>query len=332
MSQLSGSFLTFAQAMRLLPHLLAWRTSSRRDVIAYDVIRWWDEMYAHLKFSGEDILDLESMANRLRQSSQAQGIIQYVADRFSSTTKNLLLSYEGGPDPQLRQALVGELNKIVQSSSIYDSRSFVGVSLSGETQHLLENRPRDYHFLRLNRLLLEDAFPNEISRCEYNNLPVLHEKSVMWAFLLLMSRLPEFRSLFYYRIKGPFALRAPLKILCPPLSSLYIQTPEIGPGLFIQHGFATIISAKRIGRYCYINQQVTIGYSESIDCPTIGNNVHVYAGAKIIGGVTVGDNVKVGANAVVVKDVPANCTVAGVPARIVREDGTTTDPTRQIPN
>ncbi|MDR2010191.1 MAG: serine O-acetyltransferase [Bacteroidales bacterium] len=55
--------------------------------------------------------------------------------------------------------------------------------------------------------------------------------------------------------------------------------------------------------------------------PTIGNNVKIYAGAKLIGGIKVGDNVKIGANAVVVKDVPDNCTVVGVPAYIVRRDG-----------
>ena len=322
MSQMGVSLLSVA---RLLPHLLAWRTSPRREVIACDVIRWWDEIYAHLKFSDEDITDLESLAIKLKQPSQAQGIIHYVADRLSGATRDLLMAYTGGPDLRLRQALVKELNRIMQSSSIYDSRRFAGLALSRETQRLLENRSGDYHFLRLNRLLLEDAFPQEISRSERHKLPTLNEKSVVVAFLRLMSSLPEFRSLFYYRIKGPFPLRAILKSLCPPLSSLYIQTPEVGPGLFIQHGFATIIAAKRIGRYCWINQQVTIGYSEDIECPTLGDNVHVYAGAKIIGGINVGDNVKVGANAVVVRDVPANCTVVGVPARIVQRDVTPVD-------
>ena len=53
-------------------------------------------------------------------------------------------------------------------------------------------------------------------------------------------------------------------------------------------------------------------------CPSIGNNVRVFAGAKIIGNVNIGDDVVVGANAVVVKDVPSHCIVAGVPARIIK--------------
>lgn len=105
------------------------------------------------------------------------------------------------------------------------------------------------------------------------------------------------------------------------MPTLYIYTKDIGPGLFIQHGFATIISARKIGRNCWINQQVTIGYLNDTDCPTLCDNVAVHAGAKVIGDVTVGDNSIVGANAVVVKDVPENCTVVGVPAYIVRKNG-----------
>lgn len=142
--------------------------------------------------------------------------------------------------------------------------------------------------------------------------------SLQYGFLYLMSYVPEFRNLFYYRIMGYAKL---IRVLCPPLNSLYIVAKRIGPGLFIQHGFATIIDAQSIGRDCWINQQVTIGYSNATDHPIIQDNVTVYAGAKIIGKVTIGHNSKVGANAVVVKDVPANCTVVGVPAYIVKRNG-----------
>ncbi len=137
-------------------------------------------------------------------------------------------------------------------------------------------------------------------------------------FLRLMSEYPEYRNLFYARAGH---IGKWFKPLCPPLLTLFIHTHDIGPGLFIQHGFATIISARKIGKNCWINQQVTIGYSNSSDCPTLGDNVMVTAGAKIIGNVSVGDNTKIGANAVVVKDVPPNVTVVGIPAYIVRRDG-----------
>jgi serine O-acetyltransferase len=55
--------------------------------------------------------------------------------------------------------------------------------------------------------------------------------------------------------------------------------------------------------------------------PIIGNNVYIGAGAKILGSITIGDNVIIGANAVVTRNVPPNCTVAGVPARIIKRDG-----------
>lgn len=131
---------------------------------------------------------------------------------------------------------------------------------------------------------------------------------------------PEFRSLFYYRIWWNRYSNI-LKSYFPPLSTLYIHTSYIGPGLFIQHGFSTIITAKRIGRNCWINQQVTIGYSNATDCPTIGDDVTISAGAIVIGDVSIGDRVKIGAGAVVVKSVPSDCTVVGNPAYIVRRNG-----------
>jgi serine O-acetyltransferase len=133
-----------------------------------------------------------------------------------------------------------------------------------------------------------------------------------------MTFVKEYRNLYYNRV-GYISII--LKILCKPMNTLFINTREIGPGLFIQHGFSTIIAAKSIGRNCLISQQVTIGYSNKTDCPIIGNNVTINAGAKIIGNVIIGDNSRVGANAVVVKNVPENCTVVGVPAYIVRKNG-----------
>ncbi len=73
----------------------------------------------------------------------------------------------------------------------------------------------------------------------------------------------------------------------------------------------------RIGKNCTIHQQVTIAQDENNKAAVIGDNVLIGAGAKILGNVTIGDNAKIGANAVVVKDVPANATAVGVPARII---------------
>jgi serine O-acetyltransferase len=136
-------------------------------------------------------------------------------------------------------------------------------------------------------------------------------------FIKLMTYYPEFRNLFYNRVGSVSML---INFLCPKMNTLFIHTQDIGPGLYIQHGFATIITAKSIGKDCWINQQVTIGFNGA-DSPVIKDNVTIRAGAKVIGNVTVGGNSIVGANAVVVKNVPGNSTVVGVPAYIIKRDG-----------
>ena len=142
--------------------------------------------------------------------------------------------------------------------------------------------------------------------------------SLLTGFVYLISYYPEFRNLFYYRIGG---LGKILNLYCPKMNSLFIESDFIDEGLFIQHGFATIIAAKSIGKNCWINQQVTIGYSNKNDCPVLLDNVTINAGAKVIGGVKIGSNSKVGANSVVVKDIPPDCVVVGVPAYIVKRNG-----------
>ena len=91
---------------------------------------------------------------------------------------------------------------------------------------------------------------------------------------------------------------------------------EIGGGLYIQHGFATIISAKKIGENCRIYQQVTIGYKQD-SCPVLEDNVSVTCGAKVLGGITMHANSLAAAGAVVVKDVPEKAIVGGVPAKVI---------------
>lgn len=75
----------------------------------------------------------------------------------------------------------------------------------------------------------------------------------------------------------------------------------------------------QIGENVIIGQNVTVGRQlDPMGVPTIGNNVYISAGARVLGGITIGDNVIIGANAVVIKDVPPNSIVAGVPAKIVK--------------
>jgi serine O-acetyltransferase len=100
---------------------------------------------------------------------------------------------------------------------------------------------------------------------------------------------------------------------------------KIGTGFFIDHGMGVVIGeTSEIGDYVTLFQGVTLGGTgkeHGKRHPTLGNHVVVGAGAKILGGIRIGDNVKIGANSVVLKSVPANSTVIGVPARIIKTEG-----------
>lgn len=99
----------------------------------------------------------------------------------------------------------------------------------------------------------------------------------------------------------------------------------IGKGLVIDHGSGVVIGeTAEIGDNCTIYQGVTLGGTGK-DVgkrhPTLGNNVLVGAGAKVLGPLYIGDNSKVAANAVVLKEIPENCTAVGMPAKVVKREG-----------
>jgi serine O-acetyltransferase len=100
---------------------------------------------------------------------------------------------------------------------------------------------------------------------------------------------------------------------------------KIGEGLFIDHGMGVIIGeTAEIGRNVTLFQGVTLGGTgkeKGKRHPTLGDNVMIGAGAKVLGSFTIGDNAMVGSNAVVLQPLPANATAVGVPAEVVRQDG-----------
>lgn len=100
---------------------------------------------------------------------------------------------------------------------------------------------------------------------------------------------------------------------------------SIGQGVFIDHGMGVVIGETAIiGDYALIYQGVTLGGTGK-ECgkrhPTLGENVVVGAGAKVLGNIQIGNNARIGAGSVVLRDVPADCTVVGVPGRIVYRAG-----------
>lgn len=99
--------------------------------------------------------------------------------------------------------------------------------------------------------------------------------------------------------------------------AVFEDTPKLPHGL---NGIIVSYYA-HIGKNCTIRQQVTIAQNDQNKAPYIKDNVVIGAGAKLICDIVIGNNVIIGANAVVVKDVPDNCVVGGVPAKIIKRVG-----------
>ena len=140
---------------------------------------------------------------------------------------------------------------------------------------------------------------------------------------------PSFKALIYYKISHYFYERKHL-ILARYISEKAKRKTgiEIHPGatigkrLFIDHGTGVVIGETAIvGNDVTLFHGVTLGGTgkeKGKRHPTIGNNVFIGSGAKVLGNIIIGNNVKIGANAVILKDVPSNVTIVGVPGKIVK--------------
>lgn len=149
-------------------------------------------------------------------------------------------------------------------------------------------------------------------------------KLLNWGFqAMVVYRFGRWR----YRIK-PRLLRLPFSLLYR-LMYFFIQGKgielpcevEVGDGFRIDHQGGIVISGyAKIGRNCVVRNGVTIGLAriDDLSAPTIGDNVDIGAGAKLLGRITIGDNVKIGANAVVLSDIPSNSIAVGIPAKVIR--------------
>lgn len=119
---------------------------------------------------------------------------------------------------------------------------------------------------------------------------------------------------------------APLEMFFNKVNSFFCNCiigrgAEFGEGFVLIHSSGIVINGRvRGGRGIVLEHQVTIG-AQGRRTPTLGDEIYIGAGAKVIGGVTIGDGARVGANAVVLHDVPAHATAVGIPARIVRRRG-----------
>ena len=154
-------------------------------------------------------------------------------------------------------------------------------------------------------------------------------RSVLEVILLY----PGFRALrdhriaaFFLKHKMPFIARFVSQRSSRKTGIEIHPGAKIGEGLFIDHGHGVVIGETAVvGDNCTIYHQVTLGgtgrQKHSKRHPTVGNNVLIGAGAKILGPVTIGDNSMIGSGSVVLDDVPANSTVTGIKARVIKTDG-----------
>ncbi|MDD5115683.1 MAG: serine O-acetyltransferase [Candidatus Omnitrophica bacterium] len=152
------------------------------------------------------------------------------------------------------------------------------------------------------------------------------------SFVEVMLLYQGLHALIYYRVAHGFYM-AHLFFIARAISQLARFTTgiEIHPGavigrrFFIDHGMGVVIGETTvIGDDVLLYQGVTLGGTGVVKGkrhPTIGNNVVVGAGAKVLGNINIGDNSYIGANAVVIKDVPPDSTVVGVPGRITKQEG-----------
>ncbi len=151
-------------------------------------------------------------------------------------------------------------------------------------------------------------------------------KSNMEVFLY-----PSFKAILHYRVahklytKKHYFLARWISQRAVRKTGIEIHPgAKIGKGLFIDHGSGVIIGeTAELGNNVTLYQGVTLGGTgkeKGKRHPTLEDNVMVSAGAKILGSFTIGENSKIGAGSVVLKEVPPNCTVVGVPGRIVKKD------------
>jgi serine O-acetyltransferase len=162
-------------------------------------------------------------------------------------------------------------------------------------------------------------------------------KSTLEVFLLY----PGFHALIYHRISHWLYKRKMLFLArCVSQFARFATGIEIHPGavlgrgLFIDHGMGIVIGeTAEVGDNCTIYHGVTLGGTgkdKGKRHPTIGNNVLIGAGAKLLGPITVGDNVMIGAGSVVLDDVPPETTVAGIKARVVKQGGRKVAPSVEL--
>jgi H+/Cl- antiporter ClcA/CBS domain-containing protein len=119
--------------------------------------------YVSPRFGPQDIVSLDEFAVKLQHPARTNGVSQYILDGLSAATREMLATYQDGADPQLQKSLAEAMNHAIESGPLYTPERFAGVNLSAETAALLRQNPTGSELERLNRLLLQEAYPGDIT-------------------------------------------------------------------------------------------------------------------------------------------------------------------------
>jgi H+/Cl- antiporter ClcA/CBS domain-containing protein len=123
--------------------------------------------YGSPRFSTGDLVNLPSFADKLKHPAELDGVSRYLATQLSPATQNLLSNYDRRVDAPLAEALAADLNHIMLGGSIYQTQRFAGVRLSAKTSAMLQHEPQGLDLVRMNRKLLMEVYPQEMSRTHW---------------------------------------------------------------------------------------------------------------------------------------------------------------------
>jgi H+/Cl- antiporter ClcA len=123
--------------------------------------------YGAPAFSAKDIANLEWFANKLKRPAPEDEVSKYLAAQLAPATVNLLSNYTGNVDATLQQALAADLNRVIRNGPLYEAQRFTNATLTAKTTRLLTRKPQGLDLVRLNRKLLLEVYPLEMSRTHW---------------------------------------------------------------------------------------------------------------------------------------------------------------------
>jgi hypothetical protein len=172
-TDLNASILTTVDTKLLHLEIVAalW-DQARKEGRTFSLVDWVNRDGSRI-FSEQAITNLPALAERLKNAAKDDAVSQYLSGKLSEPTRKLLAGFGGGAHSRLQQALADDLNQILQRETLFDAWRFVQHRLSPAAQKLIAQDPSGSDLVRLNRMLLEEAYPQAISRDHGNFILVL---------------------------------------------------------------------------------------------------------------------------------------------------------------